>query len=166
MNEALTDALKEAYALAPANVVVIHTLEIRQIGVQATIHMSQTYAGITATDEESNTNFYMPAGFQFSLPPSNDEGFQTLNVAIDNIDRRVTQFCELAKTSPVPIEIIYRPYLNTDLTQPHMNPPIVLYLKDVQIVDNQVTGRATFADITNKKFPSEVYARSVFPGLG
>lgn len=165
MPSSLEDAIKEAYAVAPANVVTYHTLEIRQPSVQSTIFLVQQRKGITATDENGNVRNFQPAGFQFSLPPKTEEGFQSLNVAIDNIDRRVTDFVQAALSAPVPVEMIYRPFLSTDLSHPQMNPPITLYLTDVQIVNGTVTGRATFMDIVNKKFPSELYTRDRFPAL-
>jgi hypothetical protein len=125
----------------------------------------QNRKGITATDEDGNARNWQPAGFQFALPPSNEEGFRSLSISIDNIDRRVTDFIQDALTSPIPIEIIYRPFLSTDLTKPQMKTPLVLYLTDVAIVKGQVTGTATFMDVVNKKFPSELYTRDRFPAL-
>lgn len=166
MNAALEEAIKEAFAIAPVNKVVIHTLEIRQDGVQSPIYISQTRRGITALDENGIERGYIPCGFAFSLPPSNEDGFQSLNVAIDNIDLRVTDFVTMAISQMVPIRMVYRPYLSDDLTRPQMNPPIVLYLKEVELTTYQVVGRATFMDVVNKKFPSELYTRARFPALG
>lgn len=165
MNEAFTEAIKEAFTLAPTTKVVFHTLEIRQTGVQDPVYLVQARQQITATDENGDDHDYEPCGFQFSLPPSNEEGFRSLNIAIDNIGRRVSDFVELAKSEVVPVEVIYRPYLSDDLTAPQMNPPLVLYLKDIEIGAFQVVGQATFADIINKKFPSELYTRARFQAL-
>lgn len=173
MNQALQDALKEAYAVAPSKLVIIDTLEIRQTGVQEPVYITKSRQPVIAQDEDGNTVTFQPVGFQFALPPSNEEGFQSLNLAIDNVGRQVMDFIEAAKSTasfiggvPVPVEVVYRPYASTDLTAPQMVPPLVLYLKDVQINALQITGRATFMDIVNKKFPSELYIRSRFPALG
>ena len=166
MNETLQDAIKEAFVLAPASKVILHTLEIRQTGVQSPVYIVQSRRGITATDEDGNAHYFEPVGFQFSLPPSNEEGVQNLSIAIDNIGRVVSDFIETARQTNTTVEIVYRPYLSDDLTQPQMDPPLVLFLKEVQITAAQVTGRATFMDIVNKKFPSELYTRLRFPTLG
>ncbi len=166
MNDALQDAIKEAFAIAPANKVTIHTLEIRQDTVQSPIYLAQARRSVTATDENSVTKIFEASGFQFSLPPSNEEGFQSLNVAIDNIGRRVSDFLTAAQGSQVPVEMIYRPFLSDDLSTPQMIPPLVLYLKEVVVGEIQVTGKATFMDVTNKKFPLELYTRQRFPSLG
>ena len=164
-NTSLEDAIKEAYASCPSSKVIYDTLEIRQTGVQSPIYIVRARQSVTALDENGNTLVFQPVGFQFTLPPQNDEGFRSLNIAIDNIGRAVSDFVNAAKSEEVPVEVIYRPYLSDDLTRPQMNPPLVLYLKDIQINIHQVTGRATFMDVVNKKFPSELYTRSRFPAL-
>lgn len=166
MNDVWTDAIKEAFAVAPSTTVIHETLEVRQVGVQDTVYMVRSRKGILAKDENGVYRKFEPVGFQFSLPPSNEEGFRSLTLAIDNIDRRVSDFINAAKSSRVPVEVVYRPYLSTDLTRPHMNPPLVLYLKDIEVSSFQVTGRATFMDVVNKKFPLELYTRERFPSLG
>lgn len=166
MNPALQDAIKEAFAIAPANKVVLHTLEIRQVGVQESVFIAKTRHGFTAIDEDGDAHYYEPSGFEFTLPPSTDEGFQSLNLAIDNIGQRVSDWVNTARQYDTPVEVIYRPYINDDLSQPVMNPPLVLYLRDIKVNALQVSGRATFMDIVNKKFPLELYTRERFPALG
>jgi hypothetical protein len=165
MSSSLQDAIKEAFAIAPVNKVVYHTLEIRQTGVQSAIFIVQATQEIVARDELGVERTFQPVGFQFSLPPENEEGFTSLNIAIDNVGQQVSDFIEAAKGSKVPVQIFYRPYLSDDLTQPQMIPPLVLWLKDVQVTQAQVVGRATFMDIVNRKFPSELYTRERFPAL-
>ncbi len=165
MNDVYLDAIKEAFAIAPSEVVTYHTLEIRQSGVQDPVFIVQNFLPITANDEGGITRDFEPVGFQFALPQANEEGFRSLTLAIDNISRRVTDFVTIAQTSTQQVEVIYRPYISTDLTRPQMDPPLTLYLKDVEITKNQVTGRATFMDLVNKPFPSELYTRDLFPTL-
>lgn len=166
MNDAYSEAIKEAFAVAPSNKVIYQTLEIRQTGVQAPIYMVQGRQGIEAMDENGIPRSFEPVGFAFSLPPSNDEGFRTLEIAIDNVGRRVSDFITTALTEDVPVEILYRPYLSDDLTAPQMDPPLVLYLTEIQVTTHQVTGKATFMDIVNMGFPLELYTRARFPSLG
>ena len=99
------------------------------------------------------------------LPPENEEGFRSLNIAIDNIGRTVSDFLTIAKSDKEPVKLIYRPYLSDNLEEPQMIPPLTLFLKEVQVTVTQVTGRATFMDVVNRKFPSELYDRYRFPSL-
>lgn len=169
MNESFTEAIKEAYALAPSTKVILHTLEIEQLGVQDSIWIVQSRRTVEAVTEDSVLRTFEPVGFQFALPPSNEEGFRSLTISIDNVGRRVMNFVTTAleQTGPrTPVVMRYRPYLSDDLTAPQMDPPLELYLKDIQINTHSVSGRATFADVVNKKFPSELYTRERFPALG
>ncbi len=166
MNDVWQEAIKESYASAPSDVIVYETLEIRQEGVQNAVYIVRAVDGITATDENGLDHDFEPAAFQVTIPPANEEGVRSLNIAIDNIDRRVSDFIDLAKSEVQPVTVIYRPYVSTDLSTPQMDPPLVLTLKDINITPLQVTGKATFMDLVNRKFPSEIYTRLRFPALG
>ena len=166
MNTSLNAAIREAYAIAPTTKSVIHTLEIRQTNVQLPIFISKTRTGIIAFDEDGDDHTFQACGFQFTLPPSDDDGFKSLTVAVDNIDRVASDFIETARKSIVTVEVVYRPYMSDNLNVPAMNPPLILFLKDVQITTFQVVGKCTFMDLVNKKFPSELYLRDRFPSLG
>lgn len=166
MNNSLTEAIREAFVLAPSGQVILSTLEITQGSVQSPVYLVQSRLALTALDENGVEKTYEPSGFQFTLPPSTEEGFQSLNIAIDNIGQRLTDFVKAAKSQRVPVIVYYRPYLSTDLSTPQMVPPLVLYLRDLQLNTMQVTGRATFMDVVNKKFPLTLYTREIFPGLG
>lgn len=161
----LEDAIKEAYASCPTSKVVLETLEIRQTGVQSPIFIVKSRQTLTALDENGASRTFRPCGFQITLPPQNEEGFRSLNVAVDNVGREISDFVSAAMSENVPVEVVYRPYLSDDLTRPQMDPPLVLFLKELQITASQVTARATFMDLVNRKFPSDLYTRARFPSL-
>lgn len=166
MNDTLLEALKEAYALAPAGVVYLETLTIAHPAIPGeTVYLVKDMQGHTFTLEDASEHDFEPAGFRVSLPPSGDNGLQELSIGIDNVDQRISDFLNKAKDYQVPVTLTYRPYLSTDLTTPQMDPPLVLNLTDIVVTDVEVTGRATFADIINKSFPSVMYTRKHFPGL-
>jgi len=64
------------------------------------------------------------------------------------------------------VEMTYRPYLPSDPTKPQMTPPLVLVMTEVRVTSIEVSGRATFANIVNLKYPTQYYDRKRFPGLG
>ena len=101
-----------------------------------------------------------------SRPISGDNGLQELTVSVDNVDREASDYLDSVKTTGVPVQVTYRPYLNSVRTEPQMDPPLVLFLGDAKITVFEVTGRASFADLINKKFPTQLYTRSRFPSLG
>lgn len=158
--------MKEAFAHAPSDRVIYHTLEIRQTGVQDSKYIVKNRRAITARDEDGDEIVFQPCNFDFTLPSANEEGVQSLNITIDNMNREASDFVEVAADSDVSVEVIYRPYLSIDLSTPQMDPPLVMFLEDIQITETEVTGRGTFMDIVNKKFPSIIYTRAQFPSLG
>ncbi len=166
MNNSLTQAIKEAYAVATINSVAIDTIELVHPKLPASIRLVNQRQGITLTLENGETHFFDAVGFKFMLPAAGENGRQDLQISIDNVDRRISDFLDLAKEFFEPVQVIYRPYLSSDLTTPQMNPPLVLTLQDVTITQLMVQAKASFADVLNQKFPKEYYTRKRFPSLG
>ena len=165
-NQALTEALKEAYALAPTEIVILHTLQLSHPSLIEDLFLVQDIVEHDFTLEDLSIETFEPVGFRFALPPIGDQGLQELTISIDNTDRRITDFVNTIKGQPGTTEVRYRPYLSNDLTTPQMDPPLLLFLKEISITAVQIQGRATFADIINKRYPSEWYTRERFPSLG
>lgn len=164
MNTALTEAIKQAYAAAKSNEVHLETLEIYH-PLAGHFYIVKDRVDHDLTLETLAVETFEGVAFRFTLPPSGDNGLQELSLAIDNVDQRVSDFLSLAKESVAPVTVTYRPYLASDPTTPQMDPPLVLYLTDVTVTALEVTGKATFADVLNKKFPNDGYTRARFPSL-
>lgn len=166
MNENLHPALVEAYAIAPASVAHIHTIELRHQSMSEPLYLVQGFFHKNMKIVAGGAFIkFRACGFNFTLPATDDGGLQELSLTIDNANNRVSDFCESAMIFPAPVEIYYRPYLSTDLTTPLMNPPLRLFLKDVTVSESQVSGRAVPVDFLNLKFPTELYDSSRFPPL-
>lgn len=165
MNDDYTEAIREAMAIAPASQVILETLEITQGEVQLPIYLVKSQRDFPAFDENARSLVFRAAGFNISLPASNEEGFRSLDIAIDNIGRQVSDFITQAQLYRQTVEVRYRPYLSNDPSRPQMSAPLLLYLKTTQETPLQVVGRATFMDLTNARFPSELYTRELFPAL-
>jgi hypothetical protein len=45
------------------------------------------------------------------------------------------------------------------------DPPLILFLSEIEATPTQVTGRATRADVVNAEFPRRLYRVREFPGL-
>lgn len=166
MNESLNEAIKEAYALAPSDEVPLETLELCHPSVAGgSLYLINQREPFTLTLENGEQKIFEPVGFQFALPAAGDNGRQDMQLSIDNVDRRISDFIEKAKNYYEPVKVYYRPYLSSDLTTPQMNPPLSLSLQDVSITAQTIAGRASFADVLNRKFPEEYYTRKRFPSL-
>jgi len=167
------EAIAEAFATAKSDVAILDTLEIRHPSIsltglttQESIFLVRDFDDKWMTLETDETKLFTAAGFQIKLPNRNDKGVQDLNFSIDNTDLLVSDFFQRTLDFPNEhVELVYRPYLSNDLSQPQMDPPLILYVSSVQISVSGVSGTATFADILNKAFPSNNYTKTRFPAL-
>lgn len=166
MNASLlwTQAMREAMASAPSNLVILHTLELFHPEFP-TVRMVQNMEGFDLELETGETFWFEPASFQFTLPPTGSNGLQELSLQLDNVDERISQHIEAVMGNPVAITVKYRAYLSNDLHTPQMEAPLVLFLSDLRITAAEITGRASFADIINRRFLSRTYHVREFPGL-
>lgn len=167
-NTSYQAAIKEAYALAPSDLVILDTIILSHPSLAGeTIYMVNALQDYTLTLTDGVTSqLFTARPFSFKLPPAGDKGIQELQIAFDNVDRSVSDFLNGAKDYRTPAKILYCPYLSTDLTTPQLDPPLELNLTDVKVTAHKATGRATFADLINKKHPRELYTRGRFPSLG
>lgn len=201
---ALSAAIREAYASAPADVIVLHTLEIwhpafvedgvaRPIRVVRNFEDTATWlslggVGVQAVldglDEEARRKVglvarleagaprdagllvpFVALGFDLELPPVDTIPVPEIVVTLDNVGREIAKHLDAAAVSQERIEVMYRPYLSTDIEGPQMDPPMTMMLSEVEVDVFRVTGRARVLDIGNKAFPSEIYTIRKYPGL-
>lgn len=171
-NSNLSEALKEAYASAPSDVVIVSTLEIRHPAFAEPIRVVSDYIPVTArleanapTDAGEMVEF-QPFAFELTLPELMDKGIPELGLKIDNVSREILQNIELAMPLPDKLEITYRAYLSNDLASgPHNDPPLHLTITSIEADALAITAKASVADFINKKFPNQEYDETRFPGL-
>lgn len=159
------EAIKEAFALATANVVILETLEFVFAPTSDRILIVNNNVDIVATLETDEVVTFKAVGVKIKLPARNQDGFQDLTIAIDNTNFEASAFLEKTLDYDDPVICYYRPYLANDLSMPQIDPPLTLYITDADIKSEVVTVRASFADFLNKPFLSERYTRNAFPAL-
>lgn len=169
---ALSQALQEAYASAPSDEIIYHTLEIRHPAFTQPIRVVRDNADLTARLEISapvNGNELVTfVGFAFDLvrPEVSATGVPQCTIEIDNVSREILANIELAMPQPDPIEVTYREYLSGGLDAgPENDPPMTLTLISITADVFRVRAVASFADIGNRRFPREEYTAERFPGL-
>ncbi len=169
-DSALSQALREAYAAAPTDEVILHTLEFNHPAFTVPIRVVRDHADLVATLEAgAPINPGQPVtftayAFDFDLPQV-DGPAPEIQITIDNVSREITRNIEAAAISGQALTVIYRPFLSTDLTAPQMNPPLHLTVTSIEADQYTVTARAQFRDVGNKRFPGEDYTGDRFPGL-
>lgn len=186
-NDALSQALAEAYASAPTEDVILHTLELNHPSFTQPLRVvnnHQDFEAILVNDDillEDDSFLLTEAGdgiiaqatsvtfaafsFRFKLPDVQKTGMPEIEIEIDNVSREILAYIDQAANSADLIEVIYRPYLASDPTTPQMDPPIVLTMHDVDADIFAIRGRASFGDYGNRRFPNQWYDAQRFPGL-
>jgi len=167
----LDDALKEAYASAPSSEVVLHTLEIRHPDFTAPIRVVRDHQDFTAyleADAPENAGesvTFIAMAFDFILPEVVKSTSPEIEISLDNASGEMVSYLDLAAQSPDLIEVTYRPYLASDPSGPSMNPPMTLVIRSVTADIFRVKAVAGFGDLSNRKFPNQVYDAERFAGL-
>lgn len=122
------------------------------------------FAELVAFDENEVERTFLPVPFRYSKPEQTDSGAPAgVQVEVDNVSQVLTS--QLLLAGRVPVFIVEREYLPSDLTAPHVLPPTRLLLTNVKVSTTTVTGIASFGDFTNRKYPYSTYTREEFRAL-
>lgn len=161
----LSEALKEAYASAPAEVVIYHTLEINHPAFYEPIYVVRDFQDLNAQLEDGTPVTFIRFAFNLVKPEVSATGVPQCTVEIDNVSRDILANVQLAMGSTDLITMTYREYISTDLTGPQNDPPMTMVLSNIQADVFKVRATASFGDLNNKRFPNEEYTAERFPGL-
>lgn len=172
-----SQALKEAYASAPVEQVILDTLEIRhpafvdENGQPAAGRLVRGYEDLYAVleaDAPMNPGQqvrFIAMAFDIKLPGFEEGRVPELVITLDNVGREMMGWLEAAASDPHVIEVTYRPYLISDLSHPQMDPPITMLATAVTVDVFQIQITATLDDVQNWAFPHRMYQPDEFPGL-
>jgi hypothetical protein len=167
----LSEALREAYASAPADQVVFHTLELRHPAFTSPIRVVRDWADLTCTleaDAPANPGeevTFIRFAFDFTKPEVSASGVPQLTIEIDNVDRSIVANIEAALSTTDMVQATYREYLSSDLSAPQNDPPIHMTIISVTANVFRVKAVAGFPDLMNRRFPTTEFDSETFPGL-
>lgn len=170
-NPTLSQALAEAYASCPTDVVILHTLEFRHPVFTSPIRVVRDQADLTATLEAAapanpgEVVLFLRYPFDLELPEVSDRGTPQVTITIDNVTAEIGRQIDAAVSEPDPIEVTYRAFLSSDLAGPQNDPPLTLSVTRIEVDVFRVTATATLLDLGNRQFPNEDYTATRFPGL-
>ena len=175
------DAIEEAYASAPNDEVILHTLELRHPAFSAPVRVVRDHGVVIVpgdpdiyghiltleagapVDPSTAVNF-VGCMFDFDIPAQEEGKIPEVQVSLDNVTQEIQ--CELdeAVKQRSPLHLTYREYLLSNVTQPQF---ILggLSIKSVRSDVFRVVGSASFTDLVNSSFPKKTYTPNDFQGL-
>jgi hypothetical protein len=169
---ALSAAIQEAYASAPINQVIYHTLELWHPSFSAPIRVVRDFSTIDARIEAGATRnageiaTFVGYAFDVVPPDQTTSGLPQCTIEIDNVDREIGAQIDAATLTGDQITAIYRAYLSDALDDgPENDPPVELTLITVSATPFRIRATAGFPDLLNLKFPKLDYDLETFPGL-
>lgn len=164
---AYSEVIKEAFATARSNDPIFETIEIRHASIPQSIFIVKNTEDMEFPLELGGELVpFRAAGLDITLPTRSQEGTQDLAITISNVGKEASDFLQKAATFPEePVILVYRPYLKSDLSRPHMEPPLELSLAGATISSLEVSGTASLTDMLNKRFLTEIYDEERFPAL-
>ena len=167
----LSQAIREAYAAAPAGVVIHHTLELLHPAFSTPIRVVRDFVDLTARLETTAPAdpgalvTFTAFAFDFSKPEVSSTGVPQMTIEIDNADRSIVANIEAAMTGTALVSVIYREFISTDLSAPQNNPPAKADILSITVTAAKVQAVAGYANLSNYRFPRTEYDAQTFPGL-
>jgi uncharacterized protein DUF1833 len=168
-----SEALLEAYASCPPSARVYHTLELWQASfdqparVVANVGDDMVF-GIepdAAHDGGAMVNF-IACPLQADYPEQREGQPPSCKISIDNVARELVPKVRAAVSVRQYIQVIYREYLNSDLSVPNYG-PVEFELTSVQMIGTTLSGIVVVKNLQNKRFPriTKNYSYQQFPSL-
>ena len=167
----LKEAIKEAYASAPDDEIIVYTIEMRHPAFTQPLRVVRDHKSFTGTLEASaSANAgeaveFLPYAFDLELPEIAETGKPEIVLTIDNVSREIVASIEAAVRTPYKIEITFRIYLMSDTAGPQNDPPMSMVINTIEADVFKVTARAGFADLSKTAFPRKTYTLDQFPSL-
>jgi len=167
------EALLEAYASCPPGARIFYTLEIWQSTFERPARVvanvgNDMVLGIEAGAPRDGGAMvtFTACPFTADYPEQREGQPPTSKIKIDNVNRELVPKVRAALGVREYIQVLYREYLGTDLTEPAYG-PIEFELRDVQMVGASLTGAAMVRNLQNRRFPrlNKNYDPSQFPSL-
>lgn len=172
----MSEALKEAYAVAPSDVFEYYTFEFVHPAWTEPVRVVYGWEAIEARIENPSEGNYagqlvewQPLPIEFTLPATIADEVPSFEFSFYDPSRIVMQkVFDSQKTNPEGIEMYLRIYLNNRLDiGPETNPVLHFSVGSVRIQQgsSMVSGRCVFTDYLGRSAPFRTYTLAEFPGL-
>ncbi len=155
----LTDAIKEAYACAPADVTYYETLQIDNEDFVNPVLLVNSAAEITRT-----AGTFLPVRFDAKLPDTSGgtRGEMTINVI--GVPKEVRAAIRNATDNHHPFTVTYRQYIGGNMA-PDAEFPVPLSIGGISELFNGIQIQALLPDLVGAYFPRKLMTAKTLPGL-
>lgn len=163
----LTDAIKEAYDVAPPDVTYYDTLQIDHADFVTPILVVNGYRSITRyiDDEDPPTEgTFLPVLFGFRLPETAGAVRGEMLITIQGVPRSVRAAIRNAASTRTPVTVTYRQYLD-DTMAADAEYPVPLTISRINETHIGIEATALAPDLTGAYFPRKLMTTKVLPGL-
>lgn len=155
--------LKIVYASAPTDEMLIVTVEIQIAGLEP-IRVAHGFK-----DRMLGVNgemvFFEQGALTIARPSKNaTSGNQKLTFGVSDMTGRVQRYVDQALASGVPAKLIFREYLESDISEPASR-PYVMDISGGQFEGGVVQIEASYYDLLNAAWPRERYNQINAPGI-
>lgn len=165
----LNEAIMEAYASTPS-VIVYDTLEFLH-SLNTPIRVVRGFRDISAyLEDDAPQNpgeqvTFTAYPFEITRPETSANSSPELQLTIDNVSLEFENFVNRTLVSQESIAVLYRAYVQGDLTAPANSPVIRFDIFSISTTNLSITARARVGNYSNIKFPRREYNAREFPGL-
>lgn len=154
----LTDAIKEAYAHAPA-VTYYDTLQIDNEDFVNPILVVDSFEGITRT-----AGNFLPVKFDYKLPETAGGVRGEMTISIIGVPKEVRAAIRNATSGRKPFTLAYRQYID-DAMEPDAEYPVPLSIARINESHIGIEIQALLPDLVGAYFPRKLMTTKVLPGL-
>ncbi len=158
-------AIEIAYASAPADDPIIHTLQLINPDFEVgEFCLCSGFDDLVMGLESGEQKNFLAMGLGIQLPERSITGREDLSFGIGNITGYTRQQMLKAKNGGQETTLIYRPYLASDFSSPAQKPltmTVVGYADDRQTA----TISASFRDLMDRRWPSVLFTPQKYPGV-
>ena len=122
------------------------------------------FVGHTVITEDGITLNALPSGLAVSLPKRDATGAQNLTFALDGVRPEATRLLRAAESAQKQINLTYRTYLYSDLTEP-AEAPYHLIVRSFTAQSNHSEVTAGLFDLIDMRWPRLLYNSNTAPCL-
>ena len=154
-----------AQVYAQGGDVILRTVEINSTAWDAeSIVLVRDYQDHTITTEDDRQLLARASGMAVSLHKRDTSGAQDITIALDGVRPEATRLMRQAQTAQAQIDVTFRAYLYSDLTEP-AEQPYFMKSRRFSAQTDHIEVIAGLFDLIDMRWPRMLYDSNTAPGL-